>query len=205
MNSPEVLSSFPRRPLPIVDAIVIGASAGGVAALLNIFSEFPPRFRLPIIVVLHLSNERRSRLAEVFQQHLAMPVKEVDDKEVIVAGTLYFAAPGYHVSVESDLSLSLSLEDRVHHSRPSIDILFESAADTFGRRLAGVLLTGANMDGARGLAQIKQQGGFTLVQDPNTAQASIMPEAALALSAPDYILSLNEIGQMLVELERIAC
>ncbi|MDB6051890.1 MAG: cheB 2 [Pseudomonas sp.] len=205
MNSPEIASLLPRKPLPIVDAIVIGASAGGVEALLKVFSELPVVFLLPIIVVLHLPNERHSRLAEVFQQHLKMPVKEVDDKEVIVAGTLYFAAPGYHVSVENDLSLSLSLEDRVHHSRPSIDILFESASDAFGRRLAGVLLTGANADGAQGLAQIKRRGGFTIVQDPGTAQASIMPEAALALSAPDYILSLNNIGQMLVELERIAC
>lgn len=205
MNSPADISSLPRKPLPIVDAIVIGASAGGVEALLNLFAELPAQFRLPIIVVLHLPSERHSRLAEVFQQHVTMPVKEVDDKELITAGTLYFAAPGYHVSVENDLSLSLSLEDRVHHSRPSIDILFESAADAFGERLAGVLLTGANADGARGMAQIKDQGGFTLVQDPGTAQASTMPQAALALSAPDYILSLSEIGQMLVELERIAC
>lgn len=205
MNSPADICSLPRKSLPIVDAIVIGASAGGVEALLTLFAELPAHFRLPIIVVLHLPSERRSRLAEVFAQHVAMPVKEVDDKELIASGTLYFATPGYHVSVESDLSLSLSLEDRVHHSRPSIDILFESAADAFGRRLAGVLLTGANADGARGLAQIKEQGGFTLVQDPGTAQAPTMPEAALALKVPDYILSLSEIGQMLTELERIAC
>ncbi|MEB0040592.1 MULTISPECIES: chemotaxis protein CheB [unclassified Pseudomonas] len=205
MNTHDDVQSVSSNVLPLVDAIVIGASAGGVEALLRIFSPLAPGFRLPIIVVLHLPEERRSRLASVFQQHLGMRVKEVADKELINPGTLYFAAPGYHVSVESDLSLSLSLEDRVHHSRPSIDILFESAADAFGRRLAGVLLTGANADGARGLAHIKQEGGFTVVQDPKTAQASIMPESALALSVPDRILALSDIGQLLVELERIAC
>ncbi|MEA9993905.1 chemotaxis protein CheB [Pseudomonas sp. 10B1] len=192
-------------PLPIVDAIVIGASAGGVEALLKIFSALAPGYGLPIIVVLHLPDERRSRLVAVFQQHLEMEVEEVADKELIASGTLYFATPGYHVSVERDLSFSLSLEDRVHYSRPSIDILFESAADAYGQRLAGMLLTGANADGARGLAQIKQRGGFTVVQDPKTAQASVMPNSALALSVPDRILCLSDIGQLLVELERIAC
>jgi len=204
MKTTEVAKS-PFRSLPVVDAIVIGASAGGVEALLKIFSMLTPGFGLPIITVLHLPDERRSRLAEVFCKHLSMPVKEVDDKETIVPGTLYFAAPGYHLSVENDFSLSLSLEDRVHYARPSIDILFESAADAYGRRLAGVLLTGANEDGAQGLAWIKRCGGFTVIQDPREAQAPTMPEAALALSAPDHILSLNDIGRLLVELERTAC
>jgi two-component system chemotaxis response regulator CheB len=191
--------------LPIVDAIVVGASAGGVEALLKIFSGVRPGFRLPIITVLHVPEERRSQLAQVFQARLPIRVKEADDKEDIAPGTLYFAAPGYHLSVEADLSLSLSQEDRVFHSRPSIDILFESAADAYGKRLAGVLLTGANNDGAVGLSRIKLGGGMTVIQDPDHAQARAMPEAALALHEPDYLLPLNDIGQLLVELERIAC
>ncbi|KTB59878.1 chemotaxis protein CheB [Pseudomonas viridiflava ICMP 13104] len=191
--------------LPIVDAIVVGASAGGVEALLRIFSTLRPGFSLPILTVLHLPDDRRSQLAHVFQNRLPIPVKEADDKEDIVPGTLYFAPAGYHLSVESDRSLSLSQEERVFYSRPSIDILFDSAADAYGSRLAGVLLTGANNDGARGLLQVRKYGGFTVIQDPLQAQASTMPEAALALQSPDYLLSLNDIGRLLVELERTAC
>jgi len=194
-----------EQVLPVVDAIVVGASAGGVEALLKIFSAIKPGFRLPILTVLHVPEERRSQLAQVFQARLPIPVKEADDKESIVPGTLYFEPPGYHLSVEADLSLSLSQEDRVFYSRPSIDILFSSAGDAFGARLAGILLTGANPDGAASLAYIKQGGGMTVVQDPNQAQARTMPEAALALHEPDYLLPLHDIGELLTELERIAC
>lgn len=190
---------------PRVEAIVVGASAGGVEALLNLFSDFPEGFQLPVIVVLHLPDERRSQLAEVFDRRLALPVKEADDKEQIVPGTLYFAAPGYHLSVEQDRSLSLSQEERLHHSRPAIDYLFESAADAYGHNLAAVLLTGANQDGARGLAEVKRQGGLTIVQDPDEAHVSTMPDAALALHQPDYILPLRGISRLLAELERIPC
>ena len=131
--------------LPRIEAIVVGASAGGVEALLSVFSEFAAGFCLPVIVVLHLPDERRSQLAEVFARRVALPVKEAEDKQTIVPGTLYFAAPGYHLSVEQDRSLSLSLEARVHHSRPAIDYLFESAADAYGPGLAAVLLTGADI------------------------------------------------------------
>ncbi len=190
-----------RGPWPRVEAVVVGASAGGVEALLNLFGGFPRGFGLPVIVVLHLPDERRSQLAEVFDRRLALSVKEADDKEPIVPGTVYFAAPGYHLSVEQDRSLSLSQEERLHHSRPAIDYLFESAADAYGENLAAVLLTGANHDGARGLAEVKRQGGLTIVQDPREAHVSTMPEAALALHQPDYILPLRGISRLLVELE----
>ena len=165
----------------------------------------PDTFALPIIAVLHLPDERRSQLAEVFARRLPIPVREGQDKEVIQAGTLYFAGPGYHLSVEHDRSLSLSQEERLHHSRPAIDYLFESAADAYGNSLAAVLLTGANQDGAWGLAQIKRQGGLTIVQDPREAQVATMPEAALALQQPDYILPLRGISRLLAELERTSC
>ncbi|MBK5477293.1 MULTISPECIES: chemotaxis protein CheB [unclassified Pseudomonas] len=188
-----------------IEAIVIGASAGGVEALLKVFAELPRGFGLPIITVLHLPDERRSQLAEVFARRLAMPVVEARDKEVIQPGTLYFAGPGYHLSVEHDRSLSLSQEERVHHSRPAIDFLFESAADTYGPGLLAILLTGANQDGARGLAHVKQQCGTTVVQEPTEARVAIMPRAALALHTPDHILTLSHIGSLLASLEYSPC
>ena len=191
--------------VPSIKAIVIGASAGGVEALLTLLGPLREGFALPIIVVLHLPDERRSLLAEVFARRVSMPVREATDKTRVEAGTLYFATPGYHLSVEQDHSFSLSLEDRVHHSRPAIDYLFESAADAYGSALAAVLLTGANRDGARGLSQVKRRGGLTIVQDPNEAQVATMPQAALKIQQPDHILTVRGIGRLLVELERIAC
>lgn len=191
--------------VPGIEAIVIGASAGGVEALLTVFGELPTGFGLPIITVLHLPDERRSQLAEVFDRRVNMPVLEARDKEVITPGTLYFAGPGYHLSVEHDRSLSLSQEDRVHHSRPAIDFLFASAADTYGKGLLAILLTGANQDGARGLAHVKQQGGTTVVQDPTEARVAVMPRAALALETPDHILTLSQIGSLLASLEYSPC
>ena len=191
--------------LPRVEAIVVGASAGGVEALLSLLGPLREGYVLPIIVVLHLPEERRSHLAEVFSRRLMLPVEEATDNQDIMPGTVYFATPGYHLSVEQDRSLSLSLEDRVHHSRPAIDYLFESAADVYGESLAAVLLTGANHDGARGLKQVKQRGGLTIVQDPKDAQVATMPLAALKLQQPDHVLPIHGIGRLLVELERIAC
>lgn len=198
---------FPQlsaRPVPI-EALVVGASAGGVEALLSIFASLPAAYRLPILVVLHMPDDRQSQLAQVFQQRLALRVKEVDDKESLQSGTLYFAAPGYHLLVEQDRSLSLSREAPLHYSRPSIDILFDSAADAYGSALAGILLTGASHDGAAGLATIQRLGGLTLVQDPDEAQVPTMPQAALALLRPDFILRLQDIRALLVELDMIPC
>ncbi|WP_460123655.1 chemotaxis protein CheB [Pseudomonas sp. S2_C03] len=191
--------------LPRVEAIVIGASAGGVEALMGLLGPLRQGFTLPIIVVLHLPDERRSQLAEVFARRVAMRVEEAGDKSPVEAGTLYFATPGYHLSIEQDRSFSLSLEDRVHYSRPAIDFLFESAADAYGPSLAAVLLTGANRDGAKGLAQVQRQGGLTIVQDPTEAQVATMPLAALDTHQPDHILPIHGIGRLLAELERIAC
>lgn len=186
-------------------AVVVGASAGGVEALLRVYGLLPPSFALPVLTVLHLPDDRHSQLAEVFARRMQRAAKEAVDKEDIQPGMFYFAGPGYHLSVEQDRSLSLSQEDRVHYSRPSIDLLFESAADAYGPQLIGVLLTGANEDGARGLATIGERGGLTIVQDPAEARVAIMPEAAMRLRRPDHILPLNGIGSLLAELERSAC
>lgn len=195
------MSPMTDRSRPLIEAIAVGASAGGVEALLNIFTPLRKGFSLPVLVVLHLPDERNSQLAQVFRHRLAIPVEEARDKQDIRPGTLYVATPGYHLSIEADRSLSLSLEAPVHHSRPSIDVLFESAADVYGPRLLAVVLTGANSDGAKGLARVKELGGITVVQDPKEAQVATMPEAALALHEPDHILTLQGIGQLLAGLE----
>lgn len=188
-----------------VEAVVIGASAGGVAALLQVLGGLPEGFAIPVLCVLHLPDERHSQLASVLQRRIHRPVREARDKEGIAPGLIYVAGPGYHLSVERDLSLSLSQEEPVHFSRPAIDFLFQSAADAYGAGLLGVLLTGANEDGAQGLLQIKNSGGRTVVQDPRDAQVALMPEAALALQQPDHILSLSGIGHLLATLEPRAC
>ncbi|KXG79368.1 chemotaxis protein CheB [Pseudomonas mosselii] len=188
-----------------VRAIVIGASAGGVTALFSVLGALPADFAIPVLCVLHLPDDRHSQLAEVLQRRLQRPVHEALDKARIEPGQIYVAGPGYHLSVERDFSFSLSQEAPVHFSRPAIDFLFESAADAYGTGLLGVLLTGANEDGARGLLHIRQSGGRTVVQDPRDAQVALMPEAALALHDPDHILSLGGIGQLLATLEPSAC
>ncbi|MEN4826398.1 chemotaxis protein CheB [Pseudomonas sp. P39-UII1] len=188
-----------------VRAVVIGASAGGVQALFQVLGGLPPGFVTPVVCVLHLPDDRHSQLAEVLQRRLNRPVREACDKQAIEAGLIYVATPGYHLSVENDFSLSLSQEDPVHFSRPAIDFLFFSAADAYGDGLLGILLTGANEDGAKGLAHIKNSGGRTVVQDPRDAQVALMPEAALALHQPDHILTLSGIGQLLATLEASAC
>lgn len=188
-----------------VRAVVIGASAGGVTALFTVLGALPTGFAIPVVCVLHLPDDRHSQLAEVLQRRLHRPVCEAQDKQPLHAGQIYVAGPGYHLSVEGDLTLSLSQEPPVHFSRPAIDYLFMSAADAYGAGLLGVLLTGANEDGAEGLAYIKQNGGRTVVQDPRDAQVALMPEAALALHQPDHILSLSGIEQLLAALEPSAC
>lgn len=194
------MASFKQHDYKI-DAIVIGASAGGIRALLKILSPLPVTYQRPIVVVLHLPHERESKLIDVFQYHCALPVREAQDKEQIKAGTLYFAGTGYHLSIERDHSFSLSCEEPVSYARPSIDVLMQSAADAYGPRLAGFLLTGANHDGAEGMACIKAAGGLSVVQDPNEAEISAMPQAAIKRCEPDMILSLYDIHALLVDLE----
>ena len=188
-----------------VKAVVIGASAGGVDALLKLLSGLPERFCLPVITVLHMPDDRKSKLIEIFQNRSALPVREAADKAFIEPGVLYFAAAGYHLSVEADHTFSLSCEASVNFSRPAIDVLMESAADAYGCELAGVLLTGANCDGAAGLAKIHRCGGLTVVQDPLEAQVPTMPEAAIQMSQPDLILKLDDIRSLLVQMDRNSC
>lgn len=184
-----------------IDAVIIGGSAGGLEAMLRILSALPAGYRLPLIALLHLPGNGDSKLAEVLGARLAIPVEEAVDKAHIMPGTLYIAPGGYHLLVEQDHSFALSCEAPVHYSRPSIDVLMESAADAWGPRLAGILLTGANDDGAEGLARIGEHGGLTVVQDPHEAAIPTMPRAAMKRRAPDLVLPLDRIRALLLELE----
>lgn len=183
-------------------AVVIGASAGGIDALGEIIPRLPKTYSIPIIIVLHIPDDRSSLLSKLFGSRTELRVKDADEKEAIQPGTIYFASPGYHLLVERDLTFSLSQEEPVQYARPSIDVLFESAADAFGSHLVGVILTGANQDGAEGLKRIQESGGLALIQDPATAQVRSMPEAACALLSPsvEQILSLDEIARFLLRL-----
>lgn len=195
------LAPSTRTRRPAVEAVVIGTSAGGLAALSILLGGLPASFRLPLLVVQHVPDSGPTQLAEIFRRKTGLRVKEADDKEAVVGGTLYFAAPGYHLLLEQDLTLALSQDDAVHYSRPSIDVLFESAADAWGERVVGVLLTGANEDGAAGLEAIARAGGLTVVQDPLEAEIPAMPLAALQRFAPNHILHLRDIHRLLRELE----
>jgi two-component system chemotaxis response regulator CheB len=185
-----------------VEAVVIGASAGGVGALLRLLPGLPADYGRAVVAVLHIPDGRQSHLAGVFQQRMDLPVREARDKEQVASGTLYFAGSGYHLSVERDRSFSLSCEAPLHFARPAIDYLMESAADAYGAGLVGILLTGANHDGAAGLAAIGAAGGLTVVQDPREAEVPTMPQQAIRLRAPDLILSLEEIHTLLMMLEK---
>jgi len=189
---------FPVRP---IEAAVLGASAGGIDALLRMLHDLPRPWHLPLVVVLHLPEGHESHLAEIFAERLHVPVHEAADKMPLAPGHVYFAPPGYHLSIERDRRFSLSCEPPVRFSRPSIDVLMASAADAYGPALAGIVLTGANEDGAEGLQRIHLAGGITAVQDPNEAQISIMPEAAIALHSPDHVLPLRELRALLLQLE----
>ena len=184
-----------------IEMVVIGGSAGGVDALVGLVPALPAGFGPAVTCILHVPPDRESRLAELFALRTALPVREAQDKEPIQPGTVYFAGSGYHLSIEQDRSFSLSCEPPVQFARPAIDILMESAADVYGPALAGILLTGANYDGADGMCRIRERGGLTIVQDPEEAQASTMPEEAIRRCAPHLVLPLAGIRTVLPLLE----
>jgi two-component system chemotaxis response regulator CheB len=187
---------------PKAEAVVIGASAGALEALSAILPSLPADYRLPVMIVVHVPPDRKSVMAELFQAKCAIKVREAEDKEPISGGTAYFAPPDYHLLVEADKSLSLSDDEPVFYSRPSIDVLFESAADVYGPSLIAIVLTGANQDGAKGLKAVVEAGGAAIVQSPRGAFASAMPEAAIAECPEAQVLSLEEIAVYLQDIEK---
>jgi two-component system chemotaxis response regulator CheB len=181
-------------------AVVIGSSAGGIKALSTVLESLPQSFPLPIIIVQHLHPNSNGYLVHILSAKCALTVKQAEEKEQIQGGVVYLAPPNYHLLLEEDRTFSLSLEERVNFSRPSIDVLFESAVYAYRHQLIGIILTGANSDGSLGLKKIKQIGGYAIVQDPDTAEAEAMPRSAIKVTSVDKILPLEEIGDFLLHL-----
>ena len=181
------------------EAVVIGASAGALDVLSNLLPGLPADYRLPILIVVHMPPDKTSLFAQLLRARCAIRVREAEDKEPIEPGIAYFAPPDYHLLVEQDKRLSLSDDEPVLFSRPSIDVLFESAADAYGGGLIGVVLTGANNDGANGLRAVVDAGGVAVVQEPGGAYASAMPRAAIAACPDARVLPVNEIAAYLRE------
>lgn len=188
---------------PRLQAVVLGVSAGGVLALKTLLTKLPADFPLPILIVQHLSPEVGSMLANLLDAECKLRVKEGDECEAVQAGTVYLAPPNYHMLIERDRTLVLSTDAPVRFARPSIDVLFESAARAYGANLVGVILTGANADGSEGLKTIKAHGGVVVIQDPDDAEVDVMPVAALAALGEftaDHVVPLAEIAALLQKL-----
>lgn len=171
------------------DIVVIGASWGGVDVLMKIVKALPPDWELPVVIVQHQHPSSGTALQRILRKLTPLTVVDVEDKDEIRPGHIYIAPANYHLLVENDRSFSLAISAPVNYSRPSIDVTFESLARVFSGRCIGVILTGANDDGAAGLKSIKEEGGHTLVQAPATAEAPVMPEAAIATGAVDAVLA----------------
>jgi two-component system, chemotaxis family, protein-glutamate methylesterase/glutaminase len=183
-------------------AVVIGASAGGMRALREILIELPKDFSLPVIIVQHLSPHSENFWVGAVNKECMLYVKEADEKESIVRGTVYVAPPGYHLLIEKDFTFTLTSDERVNFSRPSIDVMFQTAADAYKETLIGIILTGANNDGAEGLLEIKKKGGLTIAQDPTEAEVQAMPLAAIMKAKPKHILPLKDIAPLLLKLNK---
>jgi len=183
------------------EAIVIGVSSGGLNAMKTIFSFLPEKFSIPIIIVQHVSPLSENLWIDLLNKKSLFEIKEADEKEKIESGKVYIAPSNYHLMIERDKTFSLTIDEKVNYARPSIDVLFESAADAYLNKLIGVVLTGSNNDGAKGLKRIKESGGLTIVQDPDTAESSFMPSSAISASIPDFILPLKEIITLLIEID----
>ncbi len=179
------------------EAIVIGASAGAIEALSVLLPVVPRAARVPVVVVVHLTPNRQSLLPELFTPRCAARVREPEDKEAVSAGTIWFAPSNYHLLVERERTFSLSVDEPVRYSRPSIDVLFESAAEAYGSKLCAVVLTGANDDGASGARAVRDAGGVVVVQDPAHADSKEMPQAAIVAAKPQLVAPLVEIAEFL--------
>ena len=181
--------------------IVLGVSAGGMDALSRIFSQIPGNFSTPIAIVQHIhADSDNGFYIQYLQDRCKLRVQEACEKTPLENGVIFIAPPNYHLLLEKDLRFSLSVDAKVNYARPSIDVLFESAADALGPDLIGIILTGANRDGAHGLFKVKEAGGLTIVQEPKTAEVEIMPNAAIEACNVDFIQPLEEIAKNIISL-----
>jgi two-component system chemotaxis response regulator CheB len=181
----------------VYELVCIGASWGGLQAVGRVLNDLPAAVELPIAIAQHRSaDSQEGALAQLLQTQISRPVRDVEDKQPIEPRHVYIAPPDYHLLVEVGF-FALSVDERIRFARPSIDVLFESAADAYGAGVIGIILTGANDDGAFGLARIKERGGVAIVQDPEGATRRTMPEAAIAATTADAVLPLEEIGNFI--------
>ena len=178
-------------------AIVIGCSAGGFVALKELLTPLRKDFSIPIIIVQHISPHSDNYITTYLNEHCNLNVKEADQKEIIQKGNIYFAPPNFHLLIEENFFFSLTTEERINFARPAINILFETASYAYKDKLIGIILTGANNDGSKGMKAIKKQGGLTIVQNPETAEVDSMPLNAINATKIDYILDLKQITEML--------
>jgi two-component system chemotaxis response regulator CheB len=193
------METSPINGVARFEAVAIGASAGGVSALMTLVAALPRDLHAAVLVVQHLDPKRKSQLADLLGRHATMRVKQAEFAEEIVPGCVYTAPPDAHLLV-TNRRIALTRSKLVHFARPSIDLLFESVAETYHRRSIGVILTGSGVDGAVGLRLIKQAGGTTIVQDPKEAEHRRMPEAALLQTTADFVLRLNDIAPTIADL-----
>lgn len=189
-----------ERDLSLVEYFVIGTSAGGLDVLNAVLPAFKKTGKFKVFVVIHLPPTGPNLIPSLLNEKCELIVKEAEPGEEIEADTIYISPPDYHLCLEPNKILSLSAEEPVNFSRPSIDILFESAAYAFGKKVMGLLFTGANEDGARGLKKILDAQGFTVVQKPEDAEYDVMPRAALELMNPDYTMSVQEVSSFISDL-----
>ncbi|MCX6296115.1 MAG: chemotaxis protein CheB [Bacteroidetes bacterium] len=183
-------------------AVVIGVSAGGLNAVSFILKKLPVDYKFPIIIIQHRNTEQRDLLEDILQEKSKMKLKQADEKEKIKDGVVYIAPPDYHLLIENDYTFSLSSDARVKFSRPSIDVLFESASYVYKEKLVGIILTGANNDGSDGIIRIAKKGGVTLAQNPDEAEFPVMPQAAIATGYVKHIFSLLEIQKYLLKINQ---
>jgi len=179
--------------------VFIGGSAGSIAPITTILSSLPVDFNLIITLVVHSSGGTKTSMREAIASNCRLTVTEISDKEIAKPNTVYLAPGGYHLYVENKNSYALSIDEKTHYSRPAIDVLFTSAAETYGKYCIAILLSGANEDGTEGLFNVKRHGGLTIVQSPESSQVSIMPQSAITRGVVNKILSPMEISQLLLE------
>ena len=192
----------PVRHVKMIEAVIIGVSAGGMKALGTLLPRLPQEPCYAVIIVQHVREGSDNFLVDYLDRTSSIHVMEAEEKDSIRPGIAYVAPAGYHLLVEEDRTFSLSTDPPVNFARPSIDVLFESAADAFDDGLIGVILTGASSDGARGLARIEMNGGITIVQDPKTAEAPVMPMSAIRATKTHYVLTIDQIGDYLLKLHK---
>lgn len=177
--------------------VVIGASAGGLSALEVILRKLDKDIKTPIVIVQHLSADSGDSILKLLKKYSAVELTEPNDKELILDNHIYLAPPGYHLMIESDRTFSLYIGPKENYSIPAIDVLFDTAAEVYQDKTLGIILTGANTDGTKGMKVIKDFGGLTIAQDPSEAQVDRMPASAIDSGVVDYVLTLNKIGDIL--------